>query len=89
MVNDKLKFTKGEERLMKYFTDNKGEDITIDELANHFYKGKKKPSNPRGSIAALMRYMTTKCLALGVTAPERVTGLGRGVVAVYRMSKSS
>ena len=86
MVND-IKFSRGEQKLLDYFDGRIGENVPIDELADHFYAERVRPANPRGSVAALMRVLILKCKAAGVRSPLRISNIGRGSVAVYRLGK--
>ena len=86
MVND-IKFSRGEQKLLDYFNDHVGLEVDIDRLAMYFYSDRARPTNARGSIAALMRVLILKCKARGVRPPLRISNIGRGSVAVYRLGK--
>jgi|19_taG_2_1085344.scaffolds.fasta_scaffold00149_30 hypothetical protein len=62
-------------------------DVPIKELIALFYKGRKKPKHPHGSMAAMMRTIALKTRAMGMSPLRRTSRLGVGSTATYMVGQ--
>jgi hypothetical protein len=60
-------------------------DVPIDDLVAMFYKDRKKPKHPNGSVAAMMRTLMLKAEVLGLPRLRRTSRLGVSSPATYRV----
>ena len=60
-------------------------DVPINDLVAMFYKDRRKPKHPNGSIAAMMRILILKIDVLGLPRLRRTSRLGTGSPATYRV----
>ena len=80
-----IKLTQNEHRLYEIFNEFADQDIHVSRLAEAFYVDRREwPANWRGSIAAQVRGLQPKLVALGLGDIDRVSRLGTGSTAVYR-----
>ncbi len=77
-------FNKSEEEIYKHIK-KKRRKVSLEELTDWFYSGRKRPKNAHGSMAAMMRTLMLKCAAMKIKSVVRDSGLGRGNTAVYKI----
>jgi len=82
-----MSLSKAEQWIYDHFDENRGQEIKLTDLAPAFYaERKRKPKNAAASVATMMRTIMLKTrYDRKLKAIKRVSGLGRGIVAVYRM----
>lgn len=83
-----MKLGKMEQALYDYILKSRKKEISITELANHYYKTKSRPDTWRGSVAAVMRTLMLKSqVDKKLRRITRASRLGRSAMAVYKMNK--
>lgn len=80
-----LNFNATEKKIHDYMQRRAGLDVDLEDIARLMYQGRKRPLYWHGSCAAIMRTFILKNTAKGSEAVTRISRLGRGGVAVYRM----
>jgi hypothetical protein len=89
----KPKLSKNEQFMLDHFRYMQGAVLSVEDVAEAFYKhtGKPLPANWRSSTLAFIRTLNLKCHVLGLPRIERISRLGVGSQAqfVYREPISS
>lgn len=84
MTRPRFTFSDMETKIIAAMTLEQDKKWTISQLAQVAYKGRKRPPNWRGSIAAIMRILTMKTYHSDIEI-RRSTPLGRGHIARYKL----
>lgn len=84
---ENLKLSSLEENILKYFEKRPGIDVTVDDIAGYIYDRKDQPKHIRNAVNALLRNLMLKCHILHCGVIHKVTGVGRGNIAVYRFHR--
>ena len=81
-----MKLSKTEQRIYDYIK-KQGKDVTLTQVVNYMYGSESKINNPRSSVAAMIRNIQIKSIVLHLSPIERISRLGTGSPAIYRMRK--
>jgi len=76
--------TERQQRLINSIRRRPNHEWTLEELANIYYEGKRRPYYWRASLLVIMRKLADRSLREPVTL-VRVSGVGRGQQARYSM----
>lgn len=79
------KLTKKEKNLLNWLLQKEGQEVTIEEIINIIF-GTRKVNSKRTMALRAMRLLTLKCAVIGCAKVERITRLGVGSTAVYKVT---
>ena len=82
-----MKYSPAEERIMQHVISDTKKSYSVSDLADVVYEGRERPKNWKKSICAIMRYLQLKSKDLGPVAVVRVSPLGRGNEAEYKVAE--
>ena len=80
-----VKLNKSEMMLYNFVRDSNKKETEIGDLISEFYKDRKKPKHPNGSMAAMMRTIAIKTAAMGLPPLVRTSRLGSKSKATYKV----
>ena len=79
-----VKLNKSELMLYNLVKYSDEPETKIGDLISEFYKDRKKPKHPNGSMAAMMRTIAIKTSAMDLLPLVRASRLGRNAKATYK-----